>query len=293
MGFAKGRLQNGRREGDLGRDAFCLGCSSSESNPLSELLESISGKMELLPMPVLAELMAMLPYQDFVRFERVCKALRRRITQNASFSASFVNLRFNLPADVRLLQASFAELKQVLWTLYGSTPGLCWTVTSRSRLLTVNQVPAEGKSHTFCYSLGETAQVITSLSLYQPRGNGGLTVLLLASLRQLPQPQVEEYASLFAQADNAAAISVLEQAGLVRVVTCFDFEQDWKCLTFQSSSDLRPVFWLHLSPDFTETFTLDLSRPILARCLYIYPLNATCRSLYLSARGAALNFVAS
>lgn len=244
-------------------------------------------------MPVLAELLAMLPYRDFVRFERVSKALRSRITQNASLPASFVNLRFDLPVGVRLLQASFVQLKRVLWTLYSSVPGLDLTVTSYSSWLTVNQVYTSGKSRTFSCSLGDTAHVITSLSLYQPRSNGGLTVLLLASLRQLPQSQVEEYASLFAQADNVAALSILEQAGLVRVATCFDFEQDWKCLSFQSSSDLRPVFWLQLSPDFTETFTLDLSRPILARCLYIYPINTARRTLYLSARGAALNFVAS
>lgn len=249
--------------------------------------------MELLPLPVLAEMLAMLPYQDFVKFERVSKLLRSRITQNASLSASFVNLRFDLPAKVRLLQASFAQLKHVIRVLSSNWSGLDMLVLSTSRLLTVNGAIADGNTSTFCASLGSTPKVITSISLYRPRGAKSLTMLMLASLQQLPQPQIEEYASLFAQANNVTAVSALEQAGLMRITSCYDFEQAWKLLSFHGCNDLRPVLWVQLSSDFTETITLDLSRPILASFLYLYPIGTGHCTIYMSVRGAGLDFVAS
>ena len=249
--------------------------------------------MELLPLPVLAEMLAMLPYQDFVKFERVSKLLRIRIIQNASLSASFVNLRFDLPAKVRLQQASFAQLKHVIRVLSSNWSGLDMLMVWASRLLTVNGVRAGGSTPTFCYSIGSTPKVITSISLYRPRGSNNFTMLILASLQQLPQPQIEEYSSLFAQANNVTAVSALEQAGLMRITSCYDFEQAWKLLSFHGCDDLRPVLWVQLSSDFTETITLDLSRPILAGFLYLYPINTDGCAIYMSARGAELDFVAS
>lgn len=249
--------------------------------------------MEVLPLPVLAELLAMLPYRDFVKFERVSKVLRKRITENASLPASFVNMRFDLPSEVRLLQTSFAQLKQVVKTLYSKCSGLFMSQVYGSNHLQVNSHYSSSRTNMLSVglSLGEMACVVTSLSFYQPRGQG-LTVLVLVSLEPALQPAVEEYASLFAQANTSEAVLLLEQAGLLRVTACYDFEAAWKLLAVRGTGNLRPVVWLQLAPDFTETVTLELSHPVLARSIYLYPIGTNRCIAYISARGAKLEFVA-
>ena len=256
--------------------------------------------MESLPLPVLAELLSMLPYKDLIKFERLSRTLRSKLTQNTSLIAAFINIRCEVPTHVRVVQASFTQLKGVLRTIDPSrSEGIVLQPVHYSRGMQVNNL-STGTKQCFIAALGYSSvvetHVVTSLSLYKAISSKPFTTVLFVSYDLVSSEEADEHASLFAQAQTSEAVMELERAGVVTVTACYDYEADWKALFLRStySDKLRPVLWVQAAANFGETITVAFSKPLLARYTYLYTANQRYgEQVHLSMRGAPMNLTSS